>query len=180
MRLDMRIRYSSAIADGERAELAAMLRRIQTMRIDWDMDADTAFVVLSVLAEGYAEKIFATDAQLNLLSEKLRAVEQREGLGELDEFDPDHPDTPPDWKALDAESNRRYEEVEHMYQERVVGWLRRHGEFEMAQLYQNDRAEFDRRREAGRCRVYGPLPEETADAQRGDTGVTEVGTNENE
>ncbi|HEY5504004.1 MAG TPA: hypothetical protein VIK28_02510, partial [Sedimentisphaerales bacterium] len=99
---------------------------------------------------------------------------KREGLSEFDEFDPDHPETPADWKALDAESNRRYHEVEKIRDDRFVRWLRRHGELDMADLYVNDRAAFDRRREAGRCIIFGPLPGKNTDTMQGDTGLTQV------
>ena len=126
------------------------------------------------MAERHAESIFETDRKLNELSAKIRAIEQREGLGELDEFDPDHPETPADWKVLDAKSNRRFEAVEKIEHDRIIGWLRRHGELDMADLFANDRAAFDRRREAGRCEVYGPISDTITDAVQVDTGLTEV------
>ena len=126
------------------------------------------------MAERHAESIFETDRKLNELSAKIRAIEQREGLGELDEFDPDHPETPADWKVLDAKSNRRFEAVEKIEHDRIIGWLRRHGELDMADLFANDRAAFDRRREAGRCKLFGPIPDTITDAIQVDTEVTEV------
>ena len=128
------------------------------------------------MAERHAETIFETDRELNKLSAKLRAIEQREGLGELDEFDPDHPETPADWKVLDAKSNRRFEAVEKIEHDRIIGWLRRHGEFDMAELFANDRAAFEDRRETGRCKVYGPMPDLNAAIGAGDAGLTEVVT----
>jgi hypothetical protein len=57
---------------------------------------------------------------------------------------------------------------------RIIGWLRRHGETEMAELFANDRAAFDRRREAGRCKLFGPMPDIITAATQGDTGLTQV------
>ena len=48
----------------------------------------------------------------------------------------------------------------------------------MADLYVNDRAAFDRRREAGRLSVFGPVPDINADIGEGDTGLTQVITGE--
>ena len=55
---------------------------------------------------------FETERKLNRLYAKIRAIEKREGLDEFDEFIPEHPETPADWKALNGKSNRRYQEVE--------------------------------------------------------------------
>jgi len=44
----------------------------------------------------------------------------------------------------------------------------------MADLYLNDRTAFDRRREAARLLVFGPVPEKDTDPVQGDTGLTEV------
>ena len=119
-------------------------------------------------------RLFETDRELNRLREKIRSIEKREELPESYEFDPDHPETPADWKALNTAWNRRYQEVEKIRDARFIRWLRRHGELDMADLYANDRATFDRRREAGRCILFGPLPDLNADAGEGDTGLTEV------
>ena len=109
--------------------------------------------------------------KLNELSAKIRAIEQREGLDELDEFDPDHPETPADWKVLDAKSNRRFQAVEKIERDRIIRWLRRHGELDMADLFANDRAAFDRRREAGRCKLFGPMPDIITATMRGGHGA---------
>ena len=145
---DTLLRNSDAQAAGEHLGMAALLREIQALRFA-GIDTDVSFFIVCHMAERHAESIFETDRKLNELSAKIRAIEQREGLDELDEFDPDHPETPPDWKVLDAKSNRRFQAVEKIERERVIGWLRCHGELDMADLFANDRAAFDRRR-AGR------------------------------
>jgi hypothetical protein len=108
------------------------------------------------------------------LSAKIRAIERREGLSEFDEFIPGH--EPADWQALNNQWRGRFQEVEKIHDDRVIHWLRRHGETEMAELFANDRAAFDRRREVGRCKVFGPMPDINADAMPGDTGSSEVVT----
>jgi len=166
-------RNFNAQAAGEHLGMAVLLREIQALRFA-GTETDVGFFIVCQMAERHAETIFDTDQELNELSAKIRAIEKREGLSEFDEFIPDHPKTPADWKASNVESNRRYQEVEKINDDRVVGWLRRHGETVMADLYLNDRAAFDRRREAGRLLVFGPLPDKNTDTMRGDTGLTQV------
>jgi hypothetical protein len=170
---DVLLQNSDAKAAGEHRNSAYLLRVIQASRFA-GIDTEVGFFVICHIAECHAETIFRTDAALNELHAKIRAIEKREGLGELDEFDPDHPETPADWKTLNAEADRRFEAVQKIENDRIIGWLRRHGEFDMADLFVNDRAAFDRRREAGRCEVYGPMTDAISNAIQGDTGVTQV------
>jgi len=172
---DVLQRDCDAQAAGEHLAMAALLRSIQASRAD-GLDGDGHFVIICHMAEDHAETIFDTDPELKELSAKMKAVEQREGLTELDGFDPDDPETPADWKAFNDQWHGRFQEVEKIREDRLIGWLRRHGEIDMAELYLNDRAEYDRRREAGREEVHGPLPDLNTDIGEGDTGVTEVVT----
>jgi hypothetical protein len=168
-------RHFSAAQDGESAQGADHVLRLgQALRDSGKSYADVAFFDIAWFAESWVESIFDRDPELNQLSAKLKAVEQREGLTELEEFDPDHPDTPGDWKALNAQSHRRYEEVARIEDARLVRFLLAHGETDMADLYANDRAAYDRRREAGRLLVFGPLRDKDADIGEGDTGLTQV------
>ena len=168
-------RHSRAVEAGEAAHGRDELLRLAQARRDSGGDkGEKAFFTISWLAEMWAETVFDTDPELNELSEKIRAIEQREGLAEFDEFDPDHPETPADWKALIAESDRRYEEVARIIDERLVAFLLRHGEPGMADLYASDRAAYDRRREAGRFSVFGPLPDLNADLGEADSGTAQI------
>jgi hypothetical protein len=168
-------RHSSAEEDGKPAHTSDDLLRLQqAWRDSGEGDEDAAFFTIACLAEHWAESVFDTDPALNELFAKMRAIEQREGLTEFDEFIPDHPETPADWRVLNAESHRRFHELEHIRDARFVRFLLAHGEIEMAALYANDRAAFDRRREAGRFSVCGPLPDMTANISEGDTGLTQV------
>jgi hypothetical protein len=146
----------------------------QLQRDSGDENDDELFFIIAMHAEMAVEDIFETDGELNRLREKIRAIEKREGLPESNEFDPDHPETPADWKALNTAWNHRFQAVEKIRDARFIRWLRRRGELDMADLYANDRAAFDRRREAGRCILFGPLPDQNADAGQGDTGLTDV------
>ena len=135
---------------------------------------DVVFFTISWQAERSVEGIFETDTKLNELYAKIHAIEKREGLSEFNEFVPDHPETPADWKVLDAVLNRRFQAVEKIRDAQLIRWLRRHGELDMADLFATDRAAFDRRREAGRCKLFGPMPDINAATGEGDTGVTQV------
>ena len=161
---------AAARAAGEPPDTTTLLRVFQASRFN-GIDNDVGFFIVCLMAESHAENIFETDRELNELRGKIRAIEKREGLGEFDEFDPDHPETPADWKALIAESDRRHQEVEKIRDDRLIRWLRRHGETDMADLYANDRAAFDRRREAGACKIYGPLPDINPDIGDGNANM---------
>jgi hypothetical protein len=168
-------RHFAAVEAGEQArDPGAALRLQQARRDSGEGNDDRAFFAISWFAETWAESIWDTDPELNELCQKLTAIEQREGLGEFDEFDPDHPETPADWKALNTKSNCRYEEVVRIEDERLVGFLLAHGEPDMADLYASNRAAYDRRREAGRCAVFGPQPDADAETGEGDTGLTQL------
>jgi hypothetical protein len=168
-------RQLSAQAAGEDPGRAGLLRDIQARRCA-GTETDAAFFVICQMAEQHADAIWDMDPELNELCDQMRVIEEREGLTECDEFDPDDPQTPADWKALNAKSNRRYQEVVRISGERFIAWLRRNGENEIADMFLNDRAEYDRRREAGRFLVFGPQPVIKASTGGGDTGVTQEAT----
>jgi hypothetical protein len=48
----------------------------------------------------------------------------------------------------------------------------------MADLYVKDRAGFERRREAGRCSVFGPMPDLKADMVQEEAGAAQASTSE--
>ena len=159
--------------EGENIDVVSLLRFFQASKCA-RMQTDADFFIICTLAEDYAEIVFDTDQELTRLSAKLRVIELNQGLAEFDEFDPDHPETPAEWKALNEKSNRRYREVEKISDGRLVSWLRRHGEIEMAELYLNDRTAFDGRRESGRILIHGTSPDKKASNQPGDPGLTQV------
>ncbi|MGA2242699.1 MAG: hypothetical protein ABSH11_11800 [Verrucomicrobiota bacterium] len=172
---DRLARFCSAVqADEVALSSEDTLQFAQAQRASGDENDELPFFIISWHAERSVEDIFETDRELNRLREKIRSIEKREGLPESNEFDPDHPETPADWKALNTAWNRHYQAVEKIRAARFIRWLRHHGELDMADLYANDRAAFDRRREAGRCILFGPLPDLNAAAGEGDTGLTQV------
>jgi hypothetical protein len=168
---DAKRRNSNAESEGEPRSVTKLIRILQASRIA-ENDSDQEFMIMCQMGEHFAETIFQNDPESDALRVKMRAVEMREELPESYEFDPDHPETPADWKELNGRWHDRFRDLEKLYDHRFTSWLRRHGETVMADLYVNDRNAFDRRREAGRLLVFGPHPEN--DPEQGDTGVTEV------
>jgi hypothetical protein len=167
-------RHFGAVEAGEQEDAPdAVLRLQQALRDSGEGNDDSAFFTISWLAEMWAENVFDADPELNKLADKLKAVERREGLAESDEFDPDHPETPAEWKALFAKANRRWQRLESIRETRFVAFLLAHGETEMADLYASDRAAYDRRREAGRFAEFGPLPDADTEIGQGAGGLLE-------
>ena len=165
-------RFASAVEAGEVPHDCDLLGAARALRDAGKINDDALFFIVVWRGERSVEDVFEKDGELNRLNAKIRAIEKREGLDEFDEFIPGH--EPADWKVLEAKWNRRYQEVEKIQDARFIRWLRHHGELDMADLFVNDRAAFDRRREAGRCLNFGPLPDINADNGEGDTGLTEV------
>jgi hypothetical protein len=154
---------------GEHLDMTALLREIQASRFA-GTENDAGFFIVCHMAERHAETVFQTDAALDGIHDKMEAIRKREDA----DWDLDDPDAPEDYRTLAGQWSRRFDKLEQVRETRFIGWLRRHGATEMADLYANDRAAFDRRREAGRCKVYGPMPDINADIGEGDTGLTEV------
>lgn len=86
------------------------------------------------------------DQKLAEISAKMRAIEKREGLTDDEYWQLD--DAPEDYQALADEWDDRADELR-------VQLFRLFDEHEMADLYLNDRAEFDRRFDLGRRAVIG-------------------------
>jgi hypothetical protein len=163
--------HRNAVAAGDPPGIATMLRDIQAKRFAGS-STDIGFFVVCQMAELHVNALFQTDAALNEINRRMAAIRQREGA----DWDAEDADAPGDYEALVDQWNRRFEELEAVREARFIGWLRRLGELDMADLYANDRAAFDRRREAGRCRVHGPSPGGNETAESGDTGLTQVVT----
>ena len=168
---DLLLQNEDAKAAGEHLDMTTLLREIQASRFSGNQ-TDAGFFIVCRMAASHAETVFQTDAALDGIHDKMEAIRQREDA----DWDLDDPDAPEDYRALAGRWSRRFLELEQVRETRFIGWLRRHGETEMANLYANDRAAFDRRREAGRCKIYGPMPDTNADIGEGDTGSSEVMT----
>jgi len=77
------------------------------------------------------------------------AIEAREGLGHLEFWKIG--EGPDDWNQLQEQADHRLDDL-------LVKAFRYFGEDTLADLYMNDRDEYDRRMEAGSRIVFGPLP----------------------
>ena len=87
--------------------------------------------------------------ELEELGRKIEQIERAHGLA-ADEFWR-RGEGPADWQELNDQWARQHEEFQAQL-------MREHGEKEMADLFLNDRAEFDRRFEAGRLAVLRRRP----------------------
>jgi len=162
---DVLLQNSDAKAAGEHLGMADLLRDIQASRFA-GVNNDVGFFTICRMAERHADTIFQADAGLDGINSQMKIIRQREDA----DWDLDDPDAPEDYRTLAGHWSRRYVELEQVREARFIAWLSRHGELGMADLYVNDRADFDRRREAGRCEVHGPMPDTITNALQGDTG----------
>ena len=97
-------------------------------------------------AQTWKDAIYERD-----FANRLEALNKAHGLAEDEFFSLD--DQPDDYRALDAEYEQATDQI-------MVEMFQRYGEYEIADLYEKDRPEYDRRAEAGRYFFFGPLPEE--------------------
>ena len=139
------LRLAETKAEGGVPDIGDTLRDIQTNRMV-GLDTDVGFFITCRAAEEWADASIHTDPVLNEIHRKMKDIERREGLQEDEQFFPFHPDTPEDYKRLNREWERRAEEVEASA---MVAWLCRHGEEDLADMFLNNRPEWERRREAG-------------------------------
>jgi hypothetical protein len=84
---------------------------------------------------------------LRHLDGQLESIRTAHGLGELDRW-PEGKE-PDDYREANAQYIAAYDDL-------FVRLLKQHDEHELARLFRQDRAEFDRRREAGRVFFHGP------------------------
>jgi hypothetical protein len=89
----------------------------------------------------------AAQEELRELDEQLEAIREAHGLEELERWPAGQ--EPDDY----LEANDQYIAA---YDDLYVRMLEQHGEHELASLFRQDRAEFDRRQEEGRAFFHGP------------------------
>ena len=153
------------IAESQRPlyELAQRdIRFWQAVRAEGLADADVVFYgIVGTIQILSAEKLGAAMDQepLKSIFEKMKAIEDREGLGPDEEFYPNGPDTPDDFKAL-------FREWQRINQSIVVEVMRGYGEDELADLFLNDPDEFDRRYEAAEI-VFTRQQKQAGDRETG-------------
>lgn len=134
-------------AEAQRSLFAPAKKNIhywQTVRTEGRASADVIFYgiarAVQILAQ---EKLLAVidKGPLKSVFEKMAAIEDREGLGPCAGFNPHHPDTPADYKAL-------FDEWQNINQSTIAEVAREYGENELADLLLKDPDEYARRYEA--------------------------------
>ena len=139
--------------DGDDAILAranGLLRINQALRrTNGDPDC-RLFHGAALLCIGIAGMEWMHDRASDALWSKMEAIKVREGLLEDDDWD--EGEGPADYQAL-------YTEFFTLYDRFLTDTMRRLGEAEMAALYANNRAEYDRLYELGSQAVHGSIPD---------------------
>jgi hypothetical protein len=115
-----------------------------------DLDGPVGWSTRVYLVGWLVDQIMTgADPATRAIFEELHAANKRHGLADGDAFSLDDANYPADVRAIDARFEARYDEM-------TVQTMRRFGEGAMADLYERDRATFDKRYEAGRVRIFGP------------------------
>ncbi len=150
---DLDDRLALLNAAGAASSRVDTLHTYQALRASGrEVDPDLLFHAIAHVLDGIAndEFVYSPPAALTELSDQMAEVERAHGL-EDDEFWPIG-EGPPEYLELSAQ----YERLSAHLQAEV---MRRHGEAEMAYLYEHDRREFDAWYERGRLKIHGPRPE---------------------
>lgn len=121
------------------------LRAYQEARAAGVLSGPVGFFLVVLEAEYLADEAIAETYEKDFAA-RFRDLEEEHGI-DPDEVNIAHPD----YRALSDEYNE-------MADRTLAATLRRIGENEIARLFEEDRDEFDRRREAGRAELFGPLP----------------------
>lgn len=125
------------------------LRRWQSWRDRGLVRPEVAFHVIGRILEymlNAMEDKLSDEEPLKGLYDREEAIYKREGLESNDEYFEtfEEGEEPKDWLAV-----RR--KIEGVWASLYAGMMRKHGERDMAELYLRDKAEYDRRSEAGKA-----------------------------
>ena len=134
----------------------------QILRDTGAITPDSAFYLISLFAEDGTSAVVEVDPILVDLMERIREIEEAHGLN-VDEGEAWHVDEgPPDWQALTAQFDRRFDALE-------AALLRECGEVGMATMFEVRKDEYDHRTEEGRLEYFQPRQDESEaeDADRG-------------
>jgi len=130
--------------NGENASFLDKLTAYKAVRTAGVIDPDLTFFAIAYLLMNAAVEQMMTNQTLAGITERLHEIE-RDGT--------------------DDERTRRETETlmhgwEVISEDMMVAFFSDHAELKMAELYRDDRAEFDRRYEHGREMIFGPRPPE--------------------
>lgn len=136
----------TSLTDDQLAERQQKIIRLaQAMRRSNGDPDHRCFYVIAWNCVSMAERAWPSDPATVDIWAKIDAIKRREGLDDDDAWPTGK--GPADYRALDAASTARYDQL-------VVDQMRLMGEADMAALYVQDRDEFDRRVEAGRVVIH--------------------------
>jgi len=116
----------------------------QAVRDSGILPEDAGFYLVSWQVDALAEHVAETT--LRDLDERLSAIERKHRLEEDEVWEPD--EAPPEYQA----ALRQYHDA---WDELFAAQLEQHGEQALAALFRTDRAEYERRSEAGRLFFHG-------------------------
>ena len=107
---------------------------------------------LTFEADDRFETAANSDPELIDLSARMKAIRKQHHLKENEDFWIDDPDTPEEYKQLHELWDQRKHEIE-------TATMVEFGENEMAELYANDRLEYERHYDTGFCLFYENDPD---------------------
>jgi len=123
------------------------LRVYQAIRAAGDLPEDAGFYLVSWQIDAMTS--LAAEEVLQDLDEQMAAILRQYGLEEEDFWDDE--DVPPEYEQLRLRQQDAWDE---MFLERLNDF----GEYEMADLFREDRERFDQRSDAGRVYFHGESP----------------------
>ena len=128
--------YHASRKEGDPIDHSFLLRTYQAARNARDIDPDLAFYMITLLFDNFCGERYEDDPKLKKITAKIRDIEKREGLKDDEYFA--RGEEPDDLEKAEDEWDQRHTEIQ-------ASIMRDHGEGDMADLYLNDRDEYDRR-----------------------------------
>jgi hypothetical protein len=130
---------------------AEQLACYQAMRAAGAIPPEVGFFMVARILERRVDRVHQA-AYWKEFATRFHALREAHGLADNEDWGSG--EGPPELQALDAEFEATWDQITAAVYEQA-------GEAELAHLFRNDGAEFDRRFEVGRHFVCGPFPRET-------------------
>ena len=125
----------------------SILKAAQVKRDVGVMDNDKALSCIYLMAEWLAEDVAPNDPKLKEISARICSIEKRNGLVGGEFWLNGDPDAPEKWREWTKKWNHRHKEI-------IAAIMKQWGEYEIADLFLNNKKEFHRRFENGRRHVF--------------------------
>lgn len=145
---------SAALLKQGGQEPLSILKAAQAQRDAGFMDRDQTLYSIFMMAEWLADDIVPNDPKLKEISTRISAIEKHGELADDECWLINDPDIPQDWRALIKMWDHHNDEI-------LAAILKQCGEYEIADLFLNNREEFDLRFEAGRRLVFKDGPDQS-------------------